>query len=363
MQPETDTRYADYFRLLRQSQAGLPPAEMEALLKARLADIRAGLASEKHPPEVIEAEMRLANSAFADTAGKPAAAGHAPAEKSPRPAAIARGFFARHTAAVLVALFAVAYVSVLAMFLREGHPKMVLTGVGEQAIAIEAHFISVDLAREAITMTLMPDIKSAANAERGRLTADITVEIDTGSSILTHTFNGGDAPAPWLAIVPIDEGDVLEYPFDIHTGDFHIKAARKGAGGSLARLDLDKVQHGFTLSARGAPAADGASLSVDFVVKRSPAVIFLAVIMTLSLTLVVTSAINVAWQVSMRGRKTEFSMMSWIAALLFVVPAVRGGLPGGPPPGALVDVALFFWLHVATVGALLAMVMAWTRQK
>ena len=49
------------------------------------------------------------------------------------------------------------------------------------------------------------------------------------------------------------------------------------------------------------------------------------------------------------------------AALLFVVPAVRNGLPASPPPGALVDFALFFWLHLLAVTALLALVQAWKK--
>ena len=82
-----------------------------------------------------------------------------------------------------------------------------------------------------------------------------------------------------------------------------------------------------------------------------------------SLTFVVFSCVNVAWPVARQGRKPEFSMMTWIAALLFVVPAVRNGLPGSPPPGALVDVGLFFWLHVRAVSSLLTLVWRWSKQK
>ena len=37
--------------------------------------------------------------------------------------------------------------------------------------------------------------------------------------------------------------------------------------------------------------------------------------------------------------------------------------PLGPPPGALVDIVLFFWLHILAVSALLMVVWTWTRTK
>ena len=55
-------------------------------------------------------------------------------------------------------------------------------------------------------------------------------------------------------------------------------------------------------------------------------------------------------------------MLIWMAALLFVIPAVRNSLPGSPPLGAFVDIALFFWLHILGVGALLTVVSKWKKQ-
>lgn len=271
--------------------------------------------------------------------------------------------FSQHAFVVLLSVFAIAYASAMTLFLWEGHPTMVVTGIEASAAPVEAEFIAVDLVRETITMALKPDPTSSQNAARGRLLSDIHVEIDAGGAILSHTFKGGEAPISWLVTIPIDEGDLLEYPFDTHSGDFAIKAQRKGGPDGPAKLELDKVVHGFELTARGRPSEDKSQLYVHFKIERSAAVLFLACIAMASLTLVVFSSVNVAWQVARNGRKAEFSMMTWIAALLFVVPTVRNSLPGGPPHGALVDVGLFFWLHILTVGSLLTVVMMWSKQK
>ena len=370
---ETANRYNDYFQSIFNSHGGLPPGDFNSLLTTQLEAIRAQLVEHNFDSAAIEDEMRLATAAATraraaragvrSTTPSQAAEPQAAAPRFAMTVEAARTAFAKHPLAILAALLLICYVTVLTMFLREGQPSMVITGVAAQATPIEAHFIALDLVRETATMTLTPMLSSPLVAERGKLLGDVQVEIDTGTTVLTHTFKGGDTPVPWIAVIPIEYGDQFEYPFDRHGGDFHIKATRKGEPGTVANLKLDKITHGFKLVATGEPAASNAELNVEFEITRSASVIFLAMIAMASLSLVVVSALNVAWQVAMRDRKVEFSMMVWIAALLFVVPSVRNGLPGGPPPGALVDIALFFWLHVLTVAALLTVVWNWSHQK
>ena len=120
--------------------------------------------------------------------------------------------------------------------------------------------------------------------------------------------------------------------------------------------------HGFSASATVEAAVDGSQVGLTYEFSRSPAVIFLALMALISLSMVVLSALGVAKHVALHDRKVEFGMLTWIAALLFVIPAVRNGLPGSPPLGSLVDIGLFFWLHILTVGALLTVVYKWIKQ-
>lgn len=273
-----------------------------------------------------------------------------------------RALFSKHPLVILVSAFIVAYIAVFAMFNSEGRPKTIVTGVDDKAVHIDVHMLNIDFQRDIAAFTFAPDLKAGNVAAGGRLNADIAVEVDTGSATLTHVFKKGDAPSPWTASVPIEYGDPLDYPFDKHGGDILVKVKREGTAGTLANVDLDKVAHGFVASARADPTEDKSQMQLRYEVGRSPAVIFLALMAMTSLTLVVLSAVNVAKQVAMHGRKVEFGMLVWIAALLFVIPAVRNGLPGSPPAGALVDIALFFWLHILGVGALLTVVSKWKTQ-
>ncbi len=270
--------------------------------------------------------------------------------------------FSRHPLIILSCAFLILYVSVFVMFTKEGHPKTVMTGIDKSAPHFEVHLLNVDLARDLATFTFAPDLTSPDIAVNGRLIADMVAELDTGTSVLTHTFKKGDAPSPWSAVVPIESGDASEYPFDKYAGEFLFKIKREGNASSLARVDLDKVLHGFAASATVEPTEAKTHVVLKYEFSRSPAVVFLALMALTSLSMVVLSAVSVAKHVAINGRKVEFGMLVWIAALLFVIPAVRNGLPGSPPLGSLVDVALFFWLHILGVGSLLTVVYKWTKQ-
>ena len=273
-----------------------------------------------------------------------------------------RALFSRHPLVILAGLFVAAYVGVFAMFTTEGHPKTVLSGVDAAAIHIDLHLLNVDLQRDMAFFTLQPDVRSSDIAIQGRLKSDIVVEVDLGSTVISHTFKKGELAVPWSFNAPLEYGDTLEYPFDKHGGDLLVKVKCDAMPSTLANIDLDKVMHGFAASATGAPTADNNQVALHYQIGRSSAVIFLALMAMTSLTMVLFSAVNVAKQVAMHGRKVEFGMLVWIAALLFVIPAVRNGLPGSPPAGALVDIALFFWLHIIGVGSLLVVVSKWKSQ-
>lgn len=265
--------------------------------------------------------------------------------------------------AALLLVFIASYSSVIAMYLGEGHPVLTLNDVPSDAIRIDAEFLSVDLARDVMKMTIRPNMNDPRYTSKGKLTEDIEVEIDTGSSAFKETFHKGGYPLPWNVEVPIEFGDILQYPFDVHGGDFDIKAKAPGSSGTIVALSFDKSVHGFKIYGDGEPNEDGTALDANFYIARSSEVIMGALLSMISLTLVVLSAVNVAFQVIVRGRRAEFVMMSWIAALLFVIPAARNALPASPPPGGLIDVGLFFWLYILGVASLLVLIGKWTVQK
>ncbi len=63
-----------------------------------------------------------------------------------------------------------------------------------------------------------------------------------------------------------------------------------------------------------------------------------------------------------RGRrKFEPAFLSWIAALLFATITIRNFLPGAPPAGSWVDIAVVIWVMIALTVALFFGVGSWWR--
>ncbi len=63
-----------------------------------------------------------------------------------------------------------------------------------------------------------------------------------------------------------------------------------------------------------------------------------------------------------RRRTVEATLLSWSAALLFALPALRHFMPQEPPIGAAIDIYVFLWVMVAAVGAAVLVILAWVER-
>ena len=61
-------------------------------------------------------------------------------------------------------------------------------------------------------------------------------------------------------------------------------------------------------------------------------------------------------------RVSDPGMVGWLVGLLFALPFVRRIMPGDPPIGCLLDVAVFSWSLLLCVVAMLLALIAWLRQ-
>ena len=54
--------------------------------------------------------------------------------------------------------------------------------------------------------------------------------------------------------------------------------------------------------------------------------------------------------------------MSWTAALLFALPALRTFMPNSPPIGAAIDIYVYLWVMAGAIAAAVIMIVSWVRQ-
>lgn len=194
----------------------------------------------------------------------------------------------------------------------------------------------------------------------GHLTQEIVMVADAGSSPVEHSFKAHVPITPWQVNVSIDGGDILDYPFDRHWASFSLLARSEGKPLNIS-TELNHVPHGFKAHHEEEAGEDGA-IEVKIEIKRSGVILFVIALSVFSLLLVTLSASAVAWHVALNSRKIEFGMMVWTAALLFVIPSVRGALPGAAPVGAMIDFLFFFWIQAVVAIAMASLVVTWVRR-
>lgn len=356
-------RYFNWFHEAFQRAGATDEAtrrQLVPLLLDQLQDMLSGM-GEAEP--VIAREMALARES-ADRILGPAVTAHPEASDEPAEAVTMTGRLkallgtwpGRIVAGLLGLLI---YLAPLALFVRDGTDVRTFTAANPQTSVIGVTVAGLDFVKDVsqLHLNLLP---TGLVGDDGHLPADLILTVDAGSGPVTHTFKGGMHLVPWTVTAAVEEGDILDYPFDRHVIEVSMSATMAGKPVPVA-IGLQHVVHGY----RGVVtrnAVEGNETEATIEIRRSGTVIFLASLITLSLIVVVGAAVSVAYQVTARKRKPEFSMMVWTGALLFVVPSVRGSLPGAIPTGALIDFAVYFWLQVMMVGVSVSLVRAWTRR-
>lgn len=105
------------------------------------------------------------------------------------------------------------------------------------------------------------------------------------------------------------------------------------------------------------------ALYMELVVKRGGGVIaFVCVVLALMIVVGVLAAI-VAYVVAAKRRPIEATMSGWFAALLFALVPLRMNLPGAPPIGVWMDVAVFYWVEMGLLVAMVFFVGSWLRYR
>lgn len=353
-----DTRYDDYFATALKADTPASTGDRIEAVRSLTAHIESNLAAQDIPPDVRASELALARAAADKLITQ------FEGDFVPVVAAVgtqARGWRARLTPRALGIAFVclVLYALPLFFFMRESRDPKAVDPRGAE-VALRVSIGVTHLQDEKLAVHIKP-VSGSLIGKDGSLSEDVTVRLDPGTGPITHTFRANSHLTAWDVTVIADAGDILDYPFDRYRFDFDCEAFVKDKPVALV-AGLGAVPHGIRAKLtdiRGQGSDDDISIEI----RRSGSVIFLAALSTISLLVVAIAALSVAWQVAEQGRKIDFSMMTWVAAFMFVIPAVRSSLPGAPPVGALIDFILFFWLQVLAAVATTTLVVIWMKQK
>ena len=357
-----DTRYVEYFEsALTQTPAST--AERVEAIRSLTAHVEANLAAQNLPPEVHQSELELARAAAeklisefgGDFTQAQIAAAMTAAAKTPK---TWRSRISRKAIAIALGCL-ILYALPLFFFLRESREVRTVDSRSAE-VALRVSIGVTHLQEEKLAVHIKP-VSGSLIGKDGMLTDDVTVQLDPGTGPISHTFKANMHVTAWDVTIIADSGDILDYPFDRYRFDFDVEATAKGKPVTLVAA-LGTAPHGIRAKLTDIKG-QGTDDDISIEVRRSGSVIFLAALSTISLLVVAIAALSVAWQVAEQGRKIDFSMMTWVAAFMFVIPAVRSSLPGAPPVGALIDFILFFWLQVLAAVATTTLVVIWMKQR
>ncbi len=266
-------------------------------------------------------------------------------------------------AAVLVALYFV----VTALYDAEG--QVIQVGGGDGSATLVARVTPIAVNPAVGTASVRVTLASVGDRyvdHTGRLAQNTRVTVVTGTGVVEERYPAGTVPSAIGVDAGVD-GDVSAYPFDDHAGVLVIvvdEYADNGDGSirSVAAMPVVITAGGgvggwtTTLTAPRTPEQEAAVALAFARAFSTRAFAILVLGMSVLLAALSVTIGLLAWT---RKRAVEATLMSWSAALLFALPALRAFMPGGPPIGVAVDVYVFLWVMVAAVCGAALLALAW----
>jgi hypothetical protein len=102
--------------------------------------------------------------------------------------------------------------------------------------------------------------------------------------------------------------------------------------------------------------------TVRFTIQRTRGALAFDLGILLVLLTLPATALFVAIETVLGRRRFHPPLTTWFAAMLFAVVPLRNLLPGAPPAGAWVDLAVVLWVLIAVAAAMVIYIIAWWRQ-
>lgn len=226
-------------------------------------------------------------------------------------------------------------------------------------VVVSARALKVDPATDTATFRMTFDAVGRYADPAGALTQPLTVYVETDQGWVPKSYSKDELMRPMDSTLPLYGGFPGDYPFDSYSVDVNV-AVDTDAGNSIpSALQVLASVHGFSFHLkRAANQPDGAHL-VSLGLKRSLGTRFFSIFVMTVMWALALLAVALMVRLILLGRRIEFPMFTFLAALLFAFPAVRNALPGAPPLGVRLDYLSFFWCELLVALSLILMLGTW----
>ncbi len=274
-------------------------------------------------------------------------------------------------------IFAVAYVTLLVAYFYDGQGGAFEGHTDGQppdgGVLVSVEFNGIDPADRVMLATVGVELDGALqdlDVNGGLLSApkqDLTIDMGPTTDGGPLVYPAGEAITFKQVRIPTESGSgyIRDWPFDRYRNILLVTDASGAGNESLpVTVSFAGAAQGWHVSADpldpDAPAdSKGLVYSIEF--RRSLGVVLFGIAILLVLISLPFLALWVVTNVYRGKRRFEPAFLSWIAALLFAVITIRNFLPGAPPAGSWVDVAVVIWVMIALTTALFFGVGSWWR--
>jgi hypothetical protein len=288
---------------------------------------------------------------------------------------------------VVLVIFSFIYISVLNAYDQENQVSSRIysqkEGIDPNHIAIDVKITDIDPITGMLEARLQFTPKgNLLAADKVSLDKTLWLEVNADRGKAEFEFKRGDAMNPITVTYSLFGGNANYYPFDHHDSLMHFDLSTPVNKGKLPTeeqivngevplpeyqqipitIDFDGSFGGYALKVEeiGEDLIGYADLSMS--VSRSPTVITFACFVMLLKWLLAMTTVFMMLSVTVRGRKAELSMFTWMAALLFALPPLRNSMPDIPPIGSLPDFVAFFWAEGIVAISLICIAFTWLKR-
>lgn len=230
-------------------------------------------------------------------------------------------------------------------------------------LVVYADLLAIDPNRFEVTLRLTFEPQGALLAADGRsLSRDLKLTVNAATGAPDRLLPRGRPPAPLDVTIWLSDGEPTRFPFDRYASFLQLVLVGEPDGAPVPlQLNFLAGLHGLVIQATPAGAAPGL-VDIEFGVSRSFTTIGFAIFVMLVQWALAIVVIRLTRSVLSGERRVELAMFTWLGAMLFAFPALRGTVPGSPPIGALSDYLAFFWAESIVAIALVLIVTRWLRQ-
>jgi len=268
---------------------------------------------------------------------------------------------------VLVGIVVFAVLWVLSVSASSAEPAEVPAPAITAKTGLQAVVRAVNFNQNTEMLTMRLDLTAVGDLvdSRGILTTDVDLRVVDDNGVTMIDLKAGD-PLTGDDIQFEMNGNVNQYPFDKYDGEFSLLAETVAPDGTLTPLPLTvgsaHAKTGWHTRYTIVPASLTEAKVTIVAMHREPFIVAFAIMLGALMLLVAIMAMAVGFLCITNRRASDPGMVGWLVGLLFPLPFVRRIMPGDPPIGCLLDVAVFSWSLLLCVVAMLLALIAWLRQ-